>query len=368
LPAAVFVTMLAAVRWIQDRLRGHWLDVLGGAVGLTVIIVVFVFVLPRIASYRDVWAAIKDVSWPWLFALAAAAVLNVVTFAPSYMAALPGLPFRSALAVTTASTASTYVAPGGPAVGVGLSFAMLRGWGFRGRAVTIAVTIVTVWNQFMVFGTPIVALAWLTASGGSHPLLQTASFIGLAIFAVIVVGFGVGLSSAALAKRIGDVAARAATRGLALIRRRPVKWSGISFVRFRAEAIGIIRYRWHYLTLATLAGHLSVYLVLLVCLRAFGVTGGEVSLAESFAAWALARVLGSIPITPGGFGIVELGLTGALVAFGGPEAEVVAAVLVYRFLTVAPPLVLGVWFGATWRRYHPQWRQEEASAEAEIGV
>jgi uncharacterized protein (TIRG00374 family) len=296
------------------------------------------------------------------------AILNVVTFAPAYMAALPKLPFRSALAVTTASTASTYIAPGGPAVGMGLSYAMLRGWGFRGRAVTIAVTVVTVWNQFMVFGTPIVALAWLTASGGSHPLLQTASFIGLAIFVAIVVGFAVGLSSAALAKRIGDFAARTASRGLKLIRRQPVKWSGISFVRFRAEAIGLIRRRWHVLTLATLVGHLSVYLVLLVALRAFGVTGGEVSLAESFAAWALARVIGSIPITPGGFGLVELGLTGALVAFGGPEAEVVAAVLVYRFLTVAPPLVLGVVFGATWRRYHPQWREEEAAAEAEAAI
>ncbi|HEU4942315.1 MAG TPA: lysylphosphatidylglycerol synthase domain-containing protein, partial [Gaiellaceae bacterium] len=61
-----------------------------------------------------------------------------------------------------------------------------------------------------------------------------------------------------------------------------------------------------------------------------------------FAAWSLARLLGTIPITPGGVGVVELSLTGALVGFGGNNAGVVAAVLVYRFLTMVPTIVLGL--------------------------
>ena len=36
-------------------------------------------------------------------------------------------------------------------------------------------------------------------------------------------------------------------------------------------------------------------------------------------------------------------MTTALVAFGGANAGVVAAVLIYRFLTVVPTLVLGGW-------------------------
>jgi uncharacterized membrane protein YbhN (UPF0104 family) len=72
------------------------------------------------------------------------------------------------------------------------------------------------------------------------------------------------------------------------------------------------------------------------------VTGSEVSLVEAFAAWALARILGSFPITPAGVGVVELGLTGALIGFGGSNAGVVAAVLIYRFLTVAPSVVAGL--------------------------
>jgi uncharacterized membrane protein YbhN (UPF0104 family) len=67
---------------------------------------------------------------------------------------------------------------------------------------------------------------------------------------------------------------------------------------------------------------------------------------------------------PGGFGVVELGLTTALVGFGGNNGGVVAAVLVYRFLTVVPPLALGALFASTWRQHNPGW--EEAEAEAEL--
>jgi len=76
----------------------------------------------------------------------------------------------------------------------------------------------------------------------------------------------------------------------------------------------------------------------------------ERAVAEAFAAWSLVRLLGSLPITPGGLGVVEVGLTAALVGFGGANAEVVAAVLLYRFLTIVPTLILGLLAGAIWRR------------------
>jgi uncharacterized protein (TIRG00374 family) len=132
-----------------------------------------------------------------------------------------------------------------------------------------------------------------------------------------------------------------------------VKWNGSSFVSFRHEAVGLLKRRWHVLTLAVLAGQLTVFLVFFVSLRVLDVSSGEVTAIEAFAAWSLARLLGSIPITPGGLGIVEVGLTTALVGFGGKNAEVVAAVLVYRFLTMVPTLVLGLLAAATWRRHRP---------------
>ena len=103
---------------------------LGGGVAVAVVVATFVFVLPRIADYRDVWGAVKTLSWTEVALLLGATLLNLVTFAPPWMAALPGLRFRQAFVVTQASTASTYVAPAGVAVGMALSFAMLRAWGF----------------------------------------------------------------------------------------------------------------------------------------------------------------------------------------------------------------------------------------------
>jgi uncharacterized membrane protein YbhN (UPF0104 family) len=76
---------------------------------------------------------------------------------------------------------------------------------------------------------------------------------------------------------------------------------------------------------------LAVFLVLLVSLRALGITRAQVDLVEAFAAWSLVRALGSIPITPGGLGVEEVALSGALVGFGAGNAKAVAATLVYRF-------------------------------------
>jgi putative heme transporter len=173
--------------------------------------------------------------------------------------------------------------------------------------------------------------------------------IGLVIFVLAVAGFAIGLSSARLARRVGDRAARWVSGARHILRKAPVKWNGTSFVRFRDETIVLIRRRWLFLTAATLAGHLTVFLVLVASLRAVGIDRTEVTIVEAFAAWALARILGAIPITPGGVGFVELGLTGVLVAFGASDAEAVAATLIYRFLTVVPTLTVGLLAAATWK-------------------
>jgi putative heme transporter len=325
-------------------------QLIGIGLGLAVVAATFVFVLPRIADYGDVWRVVRELSWQQIGALLLATMLNLVTFAPPWMVALPGLGFRRAFLLTQASTASTYIAPGGAAVGVALAFAMLRGWGFAGGSVGLAAAVTGIWNQFVLLGFPVIALALLTLQDEQDALLQTVALIGLAVFVVAAAGFAVGLSTPKLARFVGETAARLVTWFLRLVRRGPVGWTGDAFVRFRHEAIGLLGRRWHVLTLATLAGQLTVFVLFLVSLRVLDVSASEVSAVEAFAAWSLVRLLGSLPITPGGIGVVEVGLTTALVGFGGANAEVVAAVLVYRFLTIGPTLVLGLLAGATWRR------------------
>jgi uncharacterized protein (TIRG00374 family) len=331
------------------RRRTGWSRIIAITLSVAVIGLVFAFALPRIAGYRDVWEVVKGLSWEWIAALLVASSLDLATYGPPWMAALPGLSYLHATRVTVASTALSMVAPGGAAVGVATSFAMLRGWGLRGRAVGLAVAVTSAWNQLMILGIPILAVAALAAEGDRNRTVELVALIALAIFAVLVAGFAVGLSSARLARRIGNWAARAANRLKGLARRAPVKWNGDVFVRFRAEAIELIRRRWLFLTLATLANHLTVFLVLVVSVRAVGIPRTHVTLVEAFGAWALARVLGSIPITPGGVGFVELGLTGALVAFGASDAEAVAATLIYRFLITIPTIVLGLVAAGTWK-------------------
>ena len=331
------------------RKRTGWGRILAIAASVAVIAVVFAFALPKIADYGEVWGVVKGLSWQWILVLVSAVCLDIGTYAPPWMAALPGLSYQHGTRVTLASTALSAVAPGGPAVGMATSFTMLKAWGFEGRPVGLAVAVTSVWNQLVILGVPIIAVAGMVAEGGRNRTVELVAMIALAVFAVLVVGFSVGLTSERLARTLGDRAARTANWFKGLFHKAPVKWNGEAFARFREEAVELIRRRWAFLTVGTLANHLTVFIVLLASLRAVGIPRGHVTVVEAFAAWALARVLGSIPITPGGIGFVELGLTGALVAFGASSPEAVAATLIYRFLTIVPMIALGLLSAATWK-------------------
>jgi len=323
------------------------------AVSVGVIVATFAYFLPSIANYSDVWRVVKDLSWLWIAALIAITIVNLATFAPPWMITLPGLGFIRAMQLTQASTALSIVFPGGAAVGIAGSYGITRMWGFPSRDVARAVTLTSLWNQFVNLAYPIVAVFLLTIVGEQSAALATAAFIGVAVLGIVVAGFVLVLLSDRLARDIGDVAARFANWSLRKVRRGPVKWAGENFKAFRDDVGDFIERKWPALTIWSFAGSLTVFGTLLVSLRALDVPASQVSWVEAFAAWALVRIIASIPITPGGIGIVELGLTGALVGFGGNNAGVVAAVLVYRFLTIVPTLVLGLIAAFTFRRKTP---------------
>jgi uncharacterized membrane protein YbhN (UPF0104 family) len=81
------------------------------------------------------------------------------------------------------------------------------------------------------------------------------------------------------------------------------------FLMVIGDAVGT---RWVRLMLATLAYHLSLYACLEVSLRVVGVTTADVHWAEVLAAFALIRLISTIPLTPGSLGVTEVGLTGLL--------------------------------------------------------
>ena len=328
--------------------------IVGTVVSVGVVAIVFAYVLPKIADYGQVWAVVRSLSWWWILALVVASICFVLSDGLPWIVVLPRLGFLNALRMDLAGSALSQALPGGAAVNAATQFGMLKRWGYEGRPAALAVSLTSIWNQIAVYAFPVLALAWLSLEGGRDRTLDTVALIALAVLAAIVAGLAIVLSNKRVARGAGDRVAKATTWLRSLVHKSPVRWGGDSFVRFRSEANDLLRHRWPALTAATLVNQLTVFVVLVVALRAEGIGRSEVSIAEAFAAWSLVRTLGSIPITPGGLGIVEVALSGALVGFGAHNAQAVAATLVYRFMTFVPSIVLGLVSVATYNLRNPK--------------
>lgn len=333
--------------------RSRTRAVLRAVLSAAVVVAIF-YGLLRDTDLAEVGRALADMT-PWeLAGLLLVTLWNTVTYWLVLQSALPGLTLRQAAITSTTSTAVANTIPGGAAFGVVTTTAMYASWGFPGPAIARAVVVTGIWNTFVKLGMPVAALAILAVYGEAGAGLVTAAFAGVAVLAVAVAVFALMLRSDELARRIGHALTTVANRALGLVRRGPVADWGAAAVRFRRDTIGLLRHRWAPLTATTLVSHVSLYVVLLVALRDVGVSEQDVSWAEVLGAFAFVRLLTALPITPGGVGVVELGLTAALVVAGGDQAEVVAAVLVFRGLTYLLPVPFGAFTYLLWRREgHP---------------
>ena len=337
----------------HPRRRSPWRAVVRAAVSFAVVAGIF-YGLLRDTDLAEVGRALADMTTLELAGLLAVTLWNTVTYWLVLQSALPGLTLRQAAISSTTSTAVANTVPGGAAFGVVTTSAMYSSWGVPGPAIARAVVVTGVWNTFVKLGMPVLALAILAVTDEAGAGLVTAAFAGVAVLAVAVVVFALMLRSDALAGRVGHVLTTVANRGLRVVRRGPVADWGAAAVRFRRDTIGLLRHKWVPLTVTTLVSHVSLYVVLLVALRDVGVSEHEVSWAEVLGAFAFVRLLTALPITPGGVGVVELGLTAALVVAGGDQAQVVAAVLVFRGLTYLLPVPFGALTYLLWRREgHP---------------
>jgi putative heme transporter len=326
---------------------------LRSALSVAVVVAIF-YGLLRDTDLAEVGRALADMTPLELGGLLAVTLWNTVTYWLVLQSALPGLTLRQAAISSTTSTAVANTVPGGAAFGVVTTTAMYASWGVPGPEIARAVVVTGVWNTFVKLGMPVLALAFLAISDEAGAGLVTAALAGVAVLAVAVVVFALMLRSDELARRIGHLLSTVANRALRVVRRGPVPDWGTAAVRFRRDTIGLLREKWLPLTLATVVSHVSLYVVLLVALRDVGVSQQEVSWAEVLGAFAFVRLLTALPITPGGVGVVELGLTAALVVAGGDQAEVVAAVLVFRGLTYLLPVPFGALTYVMWRREgHP---------------
>lgn len=303
-------------------------------VGLAVVAVAFVWALPRFAAYDQVWAQLTSLEGATIPALVIVGAANLVAPSTSQKAALPGLRLGQAVTTDWATTTVTNLLPGGSALAIGLTWSMYRSFRLTTEAIARSVVVTGVWDAFVKLGTPLVAIAWLATQRPVGFVLIQAAVIGALLFAVAAGLLAVVLSGPATAAALG--------RRLDALPLLGDGWPN-RLEDLRTETVSLLAGRWRSLTLWTIAGHLNLYVLLVICLRATGVERSVLGWAPVLAAFAFGRLVTAIPITPGGLGVMELGLVSALGAVGdAPEASVVAAVLLFRFLTFALPIPLGI--------------------------
>ncbi len=343
------------------RRRSRRRAVIQALLSLVIVVAIFVGILPQVADFSKVWGAIRKMTWIEIVTLGIAATWNLGTYWFVQMASLPGLSWKQAMILTESSTAISNTVPAGSAVGIGISAAMLRSWGFRRSIVTLGLLVSGIWNNLAKLALPVLALAILAVQGNASGARVLAAAVGVGALLAALGVFALMLRSERFAHQLGVISGRAASVFLRLLHRPPAQGWEIATTRFRSKTIGLLRTRWLALTVATVVSHLSLYLVLLIALRHIGLSEREVSWAEVLAVFSFVRLLSAVPLTPGGLGVVELALTAGLVSAGGARPEVVGSILVYRGLTYLLPIPFGVLTYLAWRRSTSNALQPSAS-------
>jgi hypothetical protein len=249
--------------------RGRNRMIVQAAISIVLIVVIFYFLLKKI-DLAQVWAAIRSMTWLELSTLGLLAIWNLCTYAFVWMSVTPGLSFGRGMLMTQSTTAVANTVPGGSAIGIGMTYAMLGSWGYSRSRSTTAVLVSGVWNSFIKLGMPVLALALLALQGSATGGRVTAALLGIAGLVGSIAVFALILRSEEMARRFGVFAAQVASRLLRLVHRPPVQGWELATVKFRSRTVELLQHGWIPVTVTSLASHVSLYLVLLVALRQVG--------------------------------------------------------------------------------------------------
>jgi len=191
---------------------------------------------------------------------------------------------------------------------------------------------------------------WLTADAvGSTP--STADVLALAACAAVLAGstlfwavlLGSERAAGRLVQLVERISDRIARRVPSLRRHDPVA----ALLEVRSSLRDVARRPAGLLVQTAVAQSIGA-VILLVALRGLGV-GAELGAVEFARVYFVVTLLSSFVPVPGGVGVVEAGLTGALVAAGVTPSTALAGVLVYRLFTYVTPIVVGAVLYVCWR-------------------
>ena len=242
-------------------------------------------------------------------------------------------PLHRHMALAYAAHSLSVTLPGGAAFSTRLNYQQMRRFGASPAVASWAIALGGILSAaaFAVLGA-----ASAVAANGTPQWRTLAGFV----FAGLLLMLGVRWITA----RPGRIepAARAALAGVNRLRRRP-REQGLDQVRGFAEQLRAARLTPGHGAAAAAFAVLNWLLdaaALWMCLRA--VSDAPPVASQVLLAFCAAMATGSITILPGGLGIIDSALIVALVAGGTASAIAIAAVVLYRILT------LGFIIGTGW--------------------
>ncbi|HEY2521887.1 MAG TPA: lysylphosphatidylglycerol synthase transmembrane domain-containing protein [Streptosporangiaceae bacterium] len=323
---------------IEDE-KSHplaWKTVVTRAVMVAVAGLAIYLVFPAITEVFASWPRLSTLN-PWWFAVAVAA--EVAHFTCTI--ALQRLALRTSAwfpVVTSllAGNAITLIVPGGAAVGAAVQFRMLA---VSGRDTDSTVGGLAAFSLLGVGGLlalPAFSLPIILAGAPTSRGLVNAAILGAVAFVAFVALGAVVLVYDAPLRWVGRWVQE--LRNWVLRRRPP--WAGVgqTLITQRNDIRAVLGRQWWQALLLS-AGRLTFdYLCLLAALQA---TGSRPRPSLILVAYAVAGVIGMIPVTPGGLGIVEASLTGLLVLADVNSSQAVLATLTYRLASYWLPLCAG---------------------------
>jgi uncharacterized membrane protein YbhN (UPF0104 family) len=251
-------------------------------------------------------------------------------------AAMPGLTSARALLLNLTGSFVSNLLPLGGAAGTVANYSMSRSWGFTSSAFARWALVTNLWDTLVKLVLPAVALCWLAweGVGVGDSMTRAALGGGLALAGLVAVLAATWRSERGLAA-LGRTADRAALR---LRVRRPSGGCAARLLDLRNDSAWLVRRAWPRLTVGKFAYAALQAGLLWLCLHLLGSTLGA---SAVFAAFAAERILSLAVITPGATGVVEVGMTGVLLALGGDAGATAAGVLLYRAFTFGMEIPVG---------------------------
>ena len=235
-----------------------------------------------------------------------------------------------------ASNAFGRVVPGGVAAAGAMQYAMLLRAGVPAAAAASGMTA----SSVIVFGTllalPVLAVPAVVTGATVAAGLVHAAIVGAVLFAAIL---AVGAACMVWDRPL-ELAGRVAQsiRNSVLRRREPLADLPARLIRERDVVRDVLGRQWWRALLGAAGRWVLDYLTLLAALYAVGAHPRASLVLLAFFA---AQLLGTLPLTPGGLGFVEAGLTGTLALAGVGAAAAVLATLAYRIVAFWLPIPVG---------------------------